>query len=179
MTDPRIAVLTAISRPAWHPTTEAHGMPWDDAVTLLDTYDMARHARESQAYAYFATRADEPETDEQRADREETERQHAAGDHEYCGVTCETVFPTEQLRTFVIARGYPGTAGMLHELLRRAREDGRHAPAVTPLLVRRHTVLREAATFAHDAHFNDGLTTPQIVTAMQQAADAAEAADRG
>ncbi|WP_372352664.1 hypothetical protein [Streptomyces sp. KL116D] len=27
------------------------------------------------------------------------------------------------LRNFVIVKGYPGTAGMLHELLRRAREE--------------------------------------------------------
>ena len=60
------------------------------------------------------------ETDEQRADREETERDHAAGDHTYCGITCETELPTEHLRNFVIAKGYPGTKGALDELLRRA-----------------------------------------------------------
>ena len=63
------------------------------------------------------------ETAEERADREETERDHAAGDHQHCGVDCEVQFPTEQLRNFVIAKGYPGTAGMLHELLRRARDE--------------------------------------------------------
>ncbi|MFG2352627.1 hypothetical protein [Streptomyces sp. NPDC048521] len=66
---------------------------------------------------------EEPETDEQRADREETERDHAAGDHRYCDQTCEVEFPTEHLRNFVIAKGYPGTKGALDELLRRAAED--------------------------------------------------------
>ncbi|GAA4823938.1 hypothetical protein [Streptomyces ziwulingensis] len=61
------------------------------------------------------------ETDEQRADREETERDHARGDHTYCGITCETEMPTKHLRNFVIAKGYPGTKGALDELLRRAR----------------------------------------------------------
>ena len=40
-TDPRIAVLSAISSPDWHPVPEAHGMPWDEAVKLLDAYRAA------------------------------------------------------------------------------------------------------------------------------------------
>ncbi|WP_371099904.1 hypothetical protein [Streptomyces sp. PU_AKi4] len=64
------------------------------------------------------------ETDEQRADREATERDHARGDHTYCGVTCEVEMPTEHLRNFVIAKGYPGTKGALTELERRARAEG-------------------------------------------------------
>jgi hypothetical protein len=36
--DPRINALSAISSPDWHPVAEAHGMPWDDAVRLLDAY---------------------------------------------------------------------------------------------------------------------------------------------
>jgi hypothetical protein len=68
-------------------------------------------------------------TDEDRADREATERDHSRGDHTYCGITCETELPTEQLRNFVVAKGYPGTAGALDELLRRAREESRR---VTP-----------------------------------------------
>lgn len=63
------------------------------------------------------------ETDEERTDREETERDHAKGDHTHCGVTCETEVPTEHLRNFVIAKGYPGTKGALDELLRRARAE--------------------------------------------------------
>ncbi|MFF2852626.1 hypothetical protein ACFVT5_40995 [Streptomyces sp. NPDC058001] len=45
---------------------------------------------------------------------------HAEGEHAFCGPTCEVRFPTEQMRNFVVAKGYPGTAGMLDELLRRA-----------------------------------------------------------
>ncbi|NUS79107.1 MAG: hypothetical protein HOV70_23300, partial [Streptomyces sp.] len=70
------------------------------------------------------------ETDEQRADREETERDHARGDHTHCGVTCEVEMPTEHLRNFVIAKGYPGTAGALAELERRAAA-GAVLPATT------------------------------------------------
>ena len=63
------------------------------------------------------------ETEEERADREETERDHARGDHTYCGITCEVEMPTEHLRNFVIAKGYPGTKGALDELLRRAQVE--------------------------------------------------------
>lgn len=63
---------------------------------------------------------EQPETDEQRADRLETERNHAAGDHQYCGVTCEAEMPSDMLRNFILAKGYPSTAGALDELLRRA-----------------------------------------------------------
>ncbi|KAF2774663.1 hypothetical protein [Streptomyces sp. OM5714] len=68
------------------------------------------------------------ETDEERADREETERDHARGDHTHCGITCEVEMPTEHLRNFVIAKGYPGTKGALAELERRAAAK---APAVS------------------------------------------------
>lgn len=50
----------------------------------------------------------------------EEEQAHADGEHEYCGPTCEVQFPTELLRNSILAKGYPGTAGMLDELLRRA-----------------------------------------------------------
>ncbi|GHA95281.1 hypothetical protein GCM10010330_56790 [Streptomyces tendae] len=60
------------------------------------------------------------ETDEERADREETERDHDRGDHTHCGITCEVELPTEHLRNFVTAKGYPGTKGALAELERRA-----------------------------------------------------------
>ena len=94
--------------------------------------------------AYLADRAalrDRPaETEEERADREETERDHARGDHTHCGITCEAEMPTEHLRNFVIAKGYPGTKGALDELLRRAR-----AAAVLAVLPEpsRAAVLRE------------------------------------
>lgn len=77
----------------------------------------------------LGTTDQQPETDEQRADREETERDHAVGDHTHCGVTCEVEMPTEHLRNFVIAKGYPGTKGALNELLRRAADQ---RPETTP-----------------------------------------------
>lgn len=43
MTNPRIAVLSALSNPDWHPGREARGMPWADAEALLAAYD-ASHA---------------------------------------------------------------------------------------------------------------------------------------
>lgn len=87
---------------------------------LLAAYDASR--TQASADETPATEAATPdETDEQRADREETERDHARGDHTYCGVTCEVTMPTEQLRNFVVAKGYPGTNGALNELLRRAK----------------------------------------------------------
>lgn len=92
------------------------------------------------------TVTDLPETDEQRADREETEREHAAGIHTHCGLTCEVDLPTEHLRNFIIAKGYPGTAGALDELLRRAA-----TPAVAPTAppaADRATLLRELADVA-------------------------------
>lgn len=64
-----------------------------------------------------------PETDEereQREDREATERDHAAGNHKYCGVTCETEFPSDMLRNGVLYSAIPGSKTMLDELLRRA-----------------------------------------------------------
>ncbi len=57
---------------------------------------------------------------EQAADEAEAAALHAAGEHAYCDVTCEVELPTEHLRNFILAKGYPGTAGALDELLRRA-----------------------------------------------------------
>ncbi len=179
-TDPRIAVLSALSSPDWHPVPEAHGMPWDEAEQLLDAYDASRAAAEPAAApptdraavlreaadAAEALRQFEPATgarksaqtsenvgilrvatelrrlaDEEQqqpdvrtpcsvpngcdpdgdlCDQHETERAHAEGEHAFCGVTCEVEFPTEMLRNFILAKGYPGTAGALDELLRRA-----------------------------------------------------------
>ena len=96
---------------------------WEPAAPVLPSADRAAEP--------------EPETDEQRVDREATERDHARGDHTYCGITCEVEMPTEHLRNFVIAKGYPGTAGALDELLRRA--------SVLPAPADRAAVLREAA----------------------------------
>ncbi len=101
--------------------------------------------------------ADE-ETDEereQREDREEAARLHAAGDHQYCDVTCETAMPTEAMRNFVIAKGYPGTAGALDELLRRAA-------AAPPAPVDRAALTdsdRQFLTFALDLAFDEMVST--------------------
>jgi len=57
MTDPRIAVLSALSSPGWHPVPEAHGMPWDEAVALLDAYDASRAAAPAAAPSAAADRA--------------------------------------------------------------------------------------------------------------------------
>ncbi|WP_328962940.1 hypothetical protein [Streptomyces virginiae] len=59
---------------------------------------------------------------EHAADEQETAAEHARGEHEHCGPTCEVQFPSAALRNFILAKGYPGTAGMLDELLRRAAE---------------------------------------------------------
>jgi hypothetical protein len=63
MTDPRIAVLSALSSPDWHPVPEAHGMPWDEAEELLAAYDASRGAAAPSAPAERAAPA-------QRADQE-------------------------------------------------------------------------------------------------------------
>lgn len=39
--DPRIAVLSDLSSPEWSPVSESYGMPWDDAVAILDRYRAA------------------------------------------------------------------------------------------------------------------------------------------
>lgn len=93
------------------------------------------------------------ETDEERADREETEREHAAGIHTHCGLTCEVELPSEHLRNFVIAKGYPGTKGALDELLRRARAEATASSAATEFELRgtteiRRTAYRDAADIA-------------------------------
>lgn len=61
-----------------------------------------------------------PCEDGELCDVHEEELAHAEGEHELCGVTCEVQMPSELMRNFIIARGYPGTAGALAELLRRA-----------------------------------------------------------
>lgn len=50
----------------------------------------------------------------------EEEQAHAEGEHEFCGITCETQMPSALMRNSIVAHGIPGTAGMLDELLRRA-----------------------------------------------------------
>ncbi|MFB7440212.1 hypothetical protein ACFC01_17945 [Streptomyces mirabilis] len=56
-TDPRIAVLSALSSPGWHPVPEAHGMPWDEAEQLLAAYDASRAAAPAAVPSAPADRA--------------------------------------------------------------------------------------------------------------------------
>lgn len=60
---------------------------------------------------------------ERAVDERETEAQHARGEHKFCSPTCEVEFPSQLLRNGILAKGYPGTAGMLDELLRRAAQQ--------------------------------------------------------
>ncbi|NUS83700.1 MAG: hypothetical protein HOY75_13375 [Streptomyces sp.] len=90
------------------------------AVAEQDAYEGGVDDAATELRRLAAEAQPSPETEEERADREETERDHARGDHTYCGITCEAELPTEHLRNFVIAKGYPGTKGALDELLRRA-----------------------------------------------------------
>lgn len=102
--------------------------------------ELRRMAAEGRTYTAAAASPDreqgaaqQPETDEereQREDREEVTRLHAAGDHEHCAVECEVTMPAESMRNFIVANGRPGMAGMLDELLRRARRDTTSVPAV-------------------------------------------------
>ncbi|MGW1546635.1 hypothetical protein [Streptomyces sp. NPDC002346] len=120
----RDAVYSALMWPKWNQQTESHGVGADKAKELLD-------AMETEAAALAVARqilgtpaapavTEEPETEEQRADRLATERDHTAGDHQYCGLTCEAEFPSDMLRNAILARAIPGSARMLDELLRRA-----------------------------------------------------------
>ncbi|MCU1613899.1 MAG: hypothetical protein JWO98_1439 [Frankiales bacterium] len=69
-----------------------------------------------------------PCEDGELCDVHEEEQAHADGEHAFCGVRCEVQFPSEPMRNFILAKGYPGAAGALNELLRRAAER-RPAPA--------------------------------------------------
>lgn len=54
-------------------------------------------------------------------DTHATEIDHAKGNHEHCGVTCDITFPTEMLRNTILYSAIPGSATMLKELERRAK----------------------------------------------------------
>lgn len=113
------------------------------------------------------------ETDEERADREQTERDHARGDHTHCGITCETEMPTEHLRNFVIAKGYPGTKRALDELIRRA---GTEATAVLPAPAEQAALRERYATAIHNAMEPDLSLVDQEPAYQALIARAAEAA---
>ncbi|MEV3857768.1 hypothetical protein AB0J38_26010 [Streptomyces sp. NPDC050095] len=98
-----------------------------------------------QLLAFLPPVPDPAETDEERADREETEREHAADDHEHCGVTCEAEFTTEKLRNGILWRAAPGSAAMLDELLRRARAEAVTPPVLAEFELRDTTEIRATA----------------------------------
>ncbi|WP_432111394.1 hypothetical protein [Streptomyces sp. YPW6] len=121
------------------------------------------------------------ETDEereQREDREATARDHAAGDHQHCDITCEVEMPTEHLRNFVIAKGYPGTAGALDELLRRAAAPPAPADRAATLTEAERTMLTYALDQAQEHIWSrDGFTDEDqaAVTSLRALADGAAA----
>ncbi|KUN03174.1 hypothetical protein AQI95_24775 [Streptomyces yokosukanensis] len=122
---PLIAALATVYRSMTSFTGDEWAMEWLGEVWTQIPLDVRALAGDRNAADELAAPvAQQPaaaQTDEERADREATERDHARGDHTYCGITCEIEMPTEHLRNFVIAKGYPGTRGALDELLRRAR----------------------------------------------------------
>ncbi|WP_123973730.1 hypothetical protein [Streptomyces sp. Ag109_O5-1] len=69
--DPRIAVLSDLSSPSWHPVPEAYGMPWDDAVKLLDAYRAAVVAEVVEALTVKAQELSTEAEAEMRRDLEE------------------------------------------------------------------------------------------------------------
>ncbi|MFJ5057739.1 hypothetical protein ACIP72_36930, partial [Streptomyces cyaneofuscatus] len=101
--------------------------------------------REEQWRREDAAAVETDEEREQREDQEATARDHVAGDHQHCGITCDVEMPTDHLRNFVVAKGYPGTVGALDELLRRA--------AAPPAPADRAAVLREAAEAVDNTEF--------------------------
>ncbi|MFE9764646.1 hypothetical protein ACFYPC_08965 [Streptomyces sp. NPDC005808] len=95
---------------------------WSSWVTGTAAPVPSRVADEAQQDQTQATPCDQPnpcEDGELCATHEEAQA-HAEGEHSFCGVTCEVAMPTEPMRNFIVAKGYPGTAGALAELLRRA-----------------------------------------------------------
>jgi hypothetical protein len=62
-------------------------------------------------------------------DAHEAAQAHARGEHRWCDITCREAMGTEEMTNFVVAKGFPGTAGALRELLRRAAEDAANALA--------------------------------------------------
>jgi hypothetical protein len=53
-------------------------------------------------------------------DRHETAQAHAEGEHAFCGLECEVILTSEQLRNAILCQAIPGSPAMLAELERRA-----------------------------------------------------------
>ncbi|MFG2670826.1 hypothetical protein [Streptomyces sp. NPDC048445] len=105
------------------PGSQHYQAGWDTGLEAAIEAVQGVFEAEHPARLVLGATDQQPEDDEQHADREEAERAHAEGEHAFCGVTCEVELPTEHLRNFVIAKGYPGTKGALDELLRRAADQ--------------------------------------------------------
>lgn len=88
---------------------------WDDMADAE-----AVHGHGGAARIVWTDEEQLDETDEQRADRLETERDHTDGDHRHCGMTCVAEFPADMLRNGILWQAAPGAGAMLDELLRRA-----------------------------------------------------------
>ncbi|WP_354596109.1 hypothetical protein R1Y80_00905 [Streptomyces sp. JL1001] len=112
---PELATLLTVLADA----SDHHG-PGEGGIVATLVHPALAVARQLLGTSAAEGAAETDEEREQREDREATARNHAAGEHQHCGITCEVELPTEHLRNFVIAKGYPGTAGALDELLRRA-----------------------------------------------------------
>lgn len=69
----------------------------------------------------------------ERCDTHETELAHAEGNHDYCGLTCETEFPSDMIRNTILFRAIPGSKNMLAELERRAQESSPQMAQVAAL----------------------------------------------
>lgn len=60
-------------------------------------------------------------------ERHEREHAHAEDEHELCGLECEVILPSEQIRNAILCQAIPGSPAMLAELERRAEQP----PAAT------------------------------------------------
>lgn len=106
-------------------TTEAR--LWLRAAVEAGIAPPSERSGEAQQPETARTPCSDPPCDEapgQPCAQHEEEQAHAEGEHAQCGPTCEVQFPTEQMRNFILSKGYPGSAGMLDELLRRAAASG-------------------------------------------------------
>jgi hypothetical protein len=69
--DPRIAILSDLSSPSWHPVPEAYGMPWDEAEKKLDAFRAAVVAEVVDALNAKGTELSELAEEEMRPSLEE------------------------------------------------------------------------------------------------------------
>ncbi|MGW0821796.1 hypothetical protein [Streptomyces sp. NPDC002845] len=107
---------------------DSHRQAWE--LGTIDAHNLLRRMADEAQQPEARTPCSEPngcDPDGDLCDQHETELAHAEGEHAFCGVTCEVEFPTEMLRNGILAKGYPGTAGMLDELLRRAATEPKAA----------------------------------------------------